>query len=101
MDGKASLQLTGHAGWVNAVAVFTSPDGTPRLATGGRDGTVRIWNPATGTQEGPPFTGHTRGVLAVAVFTAPDGTPASPQATTRRYGWTPARCKPLSRAGRT
>ncbi|MEU6633326.1 hypothetical protein ABZ905_34305 [Streptomyces parvus] len=47
----------------------------PRLATGGHDGTVRIWNPATGTQEGPPLTGHTRGVLAVAVFTAPDGTP--------------------------
>ncbi|MET8731260.1 WD40 repeat domain-containing protein [Streptomyces parvus] len=72
---RLHLQLTGHAGWVNAVAVFTSPDGTPRLATGGHDGTVRIWNPATGTQEGPPLTGHTRGVLAVEVFTAPDGTP--------------------------
>ncbi|MFG2906149.1 hypothetical protein ACGF13_13915 [Kitasatospora sp. NPDC048286] len=69
------LQLTGHASEVWAVAVFTAPDGTPHLATGGADGTVRIWNPATGTQQGQPLTGHDGGVGAVAVFTAPDGTP--------------------------
>ncbi|MFF1948884.1 hypothetical protein, partial [Kitasatospora herbaricolor] len=27
--------------------VFAAPDGSPRLATGGDDRTVRIWNPAT------------------------------------------------------
>ncbi|MFF8429107.1 hypothetical protein ACF07Y_29010 [Streptomyces sp. NPDC016566] len=27
------------------MAVFAAPDGTPRLATGSHDGTVRIWNP--------------------------------------------------------
>ena len=32
--------LTGHSGWVSAVAI--APDGT-WLATGGGDGTVRIW----------------------------------------------------------
>ncbi|MFB7676580.1 AAA family ATPase [Kitasatospora purpeofusca] len=69
------LQLTGHDGEVLAVAVFTAPDRTPRLVTGGNDGTVRIWNPATGAQEGEPLTGHDGGVNAVAVFTAPDGTP--------------------------
>ncbi|MFD3473020.1 AAA family ATPase [Streptomyces sp. NPDC058682] len=69
------LQLAGHTSRVYAVAVFTAPDGTPRLATGGEDGTVRIWDPATGTQQGEPLTGHTGGVYAVAVFTAPDGTP--------------------------
>ncbi|MFB7027726.1 MULTISPECIES: hypothetical protein [unclassified Streptomyces] len=69
------LQLTGHTGWVNTMAVFTAPDGTPRLATGSDDETVRIWNPTTGTQEGPALTGHTGWVHAVAVFTAPDGTP--------------------------
>ncbi|MER8184248.1 WD40 repeat domain-containing protein [Kitasatospora sp. NPDC094015] len=69
------LQLTGHVGYVHSVAAFTAPDGTPRLATTSDDRTVRIWNPATGTQDGPPLTGHTRGVLAVAAFTATDGTP--------------------------
>ncbi|GAA2815562.1 hypothetical protein GCM10010441_45240 [Kitasatospora paracochleata] len=69
------LQLTGHSGSVNAVAVFTAPDGTPRLASAGNDGTVRIWDPATGAQVGEPLTGHDDWVNAVAVFTAPDGTP--------------------------
>ncbi|MFB7128268.1 hypothetical protein, partial [Kitasatospora sp. NPDC056273] len=69
------LQLTGHTGKVRAVAVFTAPDGSPRLATTGDDGTVRIWDPATGAQVGDPLTGHTGDVNAVAVFTAPDGSP--------------------------
>ncbi|MFF1868718.1 AAA family ATPase, partial [Kitasatospora herbaricolor] len=42
------LQLTGHDGIVRAVAVFAAPDGSPRLATGGDDRTVRIWDPVTG-----------------------------------------------------
>ena len=29
------------------------------LATGSDDGTVRLWDPATGTQVGDPLTGHT------------------------------------------
>uniref|UniRef100_UPI003A83F47F AAA family ATPase n=1 Tax=Kitasatospora sp. SC0581 TaxID=3394360 RepID=UPI003A83F47F len=70
------LQLVGHDGAVGAVAVFAAPDGTPRLVTGGNDGTVRIWNPATGTQDGEFLTGYGYGgVGAVAVFAAPDGTP--------------------------
>ncbi|WP_049650086.1 AAA family ATPase [Kitasatospora sp. MY 5-36] len=44
------LQLAGHDAGVNAVATFTAPDGTPRLATGGYDEMVRIWDsPATPT----------------------------------------------------
>jgi WD40 repeat protein len=40
------------------------------LAGGGADGTVRLWDPATGTQV-RELTGHTREVLAVGF--APDG----------------------------
>ena len=46
-----------------------APDGS-WLATGGEDGTVRIWDAATG-QERAILTGHTGRVRAVAV--APDG----------------------------
>jgi WD40 repeat protein len=50
--------------------VAIAPDGT-WLATGDSDGTVRIWDPATGRQRAT-LTGHTGSVTAVAI--APDGT---------------------------
>ncbi len=59
--------LTGHTKWVRAVVV--APDGS-WLASAGADGTVRIWDGATG-QERATLTGHTGEVWAVAV--APDG----------------------------
>ena len=46
-----------------------APDGS-WLASGGGDGTVRIWDVATGQQRAT-LNGHTGGVRAVAV--APDG----------------------------
>jgi WD40 repeat protein len=63
--------LTGHTGWVNAVAF--APDGR-MLATASFDGTTILWDltdPAAPRPLGSPLTGHTGSVNAVA-FT-PDG----------------------------
>ena len=43
-------------------------DGQPRLASGGGDGTVRIWDPATGTQLAV-LEHHTGAVMAVCTCT--------------------------------
>ena len=55
--------LTGPADGVTAVAF--SPDDT-LLATAGRDGTVRLWNPATDRRVGAPLQTGQTGVTAVA-----------------------------------
>ena len=59
-------QITGHDGWVRAVAV-TELDGRPVVVSGGGDEAVRVWDLATGTPVGDPFTGHRGLVNAVAV----------------------------------
>ncbi|WP_264051656.1 toll/interleukin-1 receptor domain-containing protein [Mycobacterium parmense] len=53
---------------INVVAF--SPDGE-RVATGRNDGSVQLWEVATGAQLGQTMTGHTAGVTAVAF--SPDG----------------------------
>ena len=67
-DSALRRVLTGHTGSVGAVAV--APDGSWLASGGDDDGTVRIWDAATG-QARATLKGHTLAVTAVAV--APDG----------------------------
>ena len=64
--------LPGHMEAVNSVAFGTGADWS-LLATGGNDGTVRLWDPVTGAPAGEPLTGHTGAVNSVAFGTGPDG----------------------------
>ena len=62
--------MEGHTGSVNAVCAFTL-DGRTLLASGGSDGAVRTWDPATGTEH-TVLHGHGGWVNAVCAFTLGD-----------------------------
>jgi WD40 repeat protein len=60
--------LTGHLGWVEALAFCTTPGGRLLLASGGDDGAILLWDPLTGgPAAGGPVPGAPRGVRALAV----------------------------------
>ncbi|CAN0281254.1 unnamed protein product, partial [Phaeothamnion confervicola] len=71
-DGTGStLVLTGHTGHVSAVAFHPQ---RPRLLSAGADGTVRVWDTASGAEAGA-FDWRVGPLTAVAV--APDGLSAA------------------------
>jgi WD40 repeat protein/serine/threonine protein kinase len=59
-----------HSDWVGAVIL--SPDGN-LLATGCRDGFVRLWDVATGLQVGPDMEHQRGGGILPLVYFSPDG----------------------------
>jgi WD40 repeat protein len=64
----AHAALREHSGRVNVVCAFTL-NGTTLLASDDAyEPTIRIWDPATGTQQ-RALTGHTNGVNAICAFT--------------------------------
>ena len=60
--------------------------GRPVIVSGGRDGTVRVWDLETGEPALGPLTGHDGEVCAVAVGERRAGRSSSPAATTGRCG---------------
>ncbi|MFF3617277.1 AAA family ATPase [Streptomyces sp. NPDC002580] len=60
---------------VCSLVSFILPDGTPLIAVGGADGTVRVWDPSTVAPVGPPIPGHGLFARALAVVPDPRGEP--------------------------
>lgn len=56
--------LEGHTGGVWAVTAVRC-EGRTLVASGGIDGTIRLWNPATGQQQGDPIAAHEGGVWTI------------------------------------
>jgi formylglycine-generating enzyme required for sulfatase activity len=77
------LTITGQTNWVMALAVLPGE----RLASGGGDDTIKIWDPATGQLQAT-LEGHSDWVFALAVL--PDGRLASGAGDRTIKLWDPA-----------
>ncbi|MGW9430070.1 WD40 repeat domain-containing protein [Streptomyces decoyicus] len=60
---------------VRSLVSFALRDGTPLIAMGGADGTLRVWDPSTVTPVGPPSSKYGSSVRALAVVSGQQGEP--------------------------
>ena len=67
------VRLSGHSSAVNKVRDVTMPSGRGVLASCDDDGTIRLWDPATGTPAGVPTKAHPGPVEDICVVRAPGG----------------------------
>lgn len=67
-DSEPEVELTGHSGWVVALAAF--PEADTIFASGSRDGVVKVWDPRSALPNLATFKGHTEAVTALAVLPA-------------------------------
>ncbi|WP_436535217.1 nSTAND1 domain-containing NTPase [Actinoplanes sp. HUAS TT8] len=81
--------LPGHRGMVRDLCVVPRPGGPPLLASGGHDGTLRLWDPVPGTAIGAPVGGQPGSVDAIA--TASDHTRVLVGESGRARIWVPGR----------
>ncbi|BBH70749.1 hypothetical protein ACTI_74340 [Actinoplanes sp. OR16] len=56
------------AGQAKVLAVVADAAGVERLAVGGSDGSVRLWDVENGVEVGAPRTGHDRGVTSIVAL---------------------------------
>ncbi|WFE59206.1 WD40 repeat domain-containing protein [Micromonospora sp. WMMD712] len=66
-------RLPGSGREITALAAVPLTDGRTLLAAGSQDGSVRLWDPATGLPTGEPLTGHRGFVLGLAPCRLRDG----------------------------
>nr|WP_237536120.1 hypothetical protein [Streptomyces sp. SID3343] len=65
--------LSGHRGEVTDVVPLVTADRGTLLASASADATIRIWDPMTLRQIGPPIVGHTAEVRSLGVLPTEDG----------------------------
>jgi len=65
--------LTGHDGPIRTATALPLADGRVLLATGGDDGTLRLWDPSTGRPVGTPLEGAGAPRFKMAAFHSGDG----------------------------
>ncbi len=72
-DPRLLRILTGHADWVNSLALVATPHGQLVAVSGSGDTTVRVWDVEAGIQLGETCRNSTKPVLSAAVAVDRDG----------------------------